>query len=258
MMYPLVMDDSWCREFFAAAIAQGRFAHAYLLLGPDPETKAHLSRWLGQKLNCVQTDGSAPCGTCQNCSWIASDQHPEVPWHLEPSGKKGIVPVETVRKLLRSLATRSHYHRLVVVPDASRDALAKASANALLKTLEEPGKRVVFLLYAPDREAVLPTVASRCQSLLVPGTPRAGDLEAAQEFASRALGCRLSDLEASRLAEDYANQLTPELLSGLAEVCLNDPRHWHRAAHVERARTRLRGFCSARPLLEELVWELRE
>jgi DNA polymerase-3 subunit delta' len=136
-------------------------AHAYLLVGPRHVGKGTLATNLAQALNC---EGPAlPCGQCRSCQRIREGKHSDVtPIGLDSRTEIGI---DDIRGLQRS-ANLPPYEgkcKVFIIDDA--EYLSTEAANALLKILEEPPPRVVWLLLAADEERLLPTVISRCQRL---------------------------------------------------------------------------------------------
>ncbi|HZI06003.1 MAG TPA: hypothetical protein VEZ71_18375, partial [Archangium sp.] len=102
---------------------------------------------------------------CESCRRIAADSHPEV-MEVQPASKTGQdITVEQVREIRMNASLRPKLgrRRIYVVPNA--EAFNETSANALLKTLEEPSDFVTLLLCAPSPSHVLPTIRSRCQSV---------------------------------------------------------------------------------------------
>ncbi len=143
--------------YLSAAVRDGAVAHAYLFVGPLGCGKKTAARALACALFCE--DGG--CGACHACLRVKRGFHPDV--HLlSPEGAATWV-VEQVRDIIRDVALAPiEAPRKVYVLDAA-DTLGASAANALLKTLEEPPSDVVMVLLASDFDAVLPTVASRCQ-----------------------------------------------------------------------------------------------
>ena len=141
----------------ASAVREGP-SHAYLLVGPQGAGKAALARAFAADL---LAEGSPdPAGTRRRCETVPSP-HPDLIW-LSPVGMSHAVA--DVRERLIQIAPLAPFeggHRVFVVEHA--EALGEESQNAMLKTLEEPQPHAHFLLLADDSEAVLPTVASRCQ-----------------------------------------------------------------------------------------------
>ena len=141
----------------AAAVREGA-SHAYLLIGPQGSGKADLARAFAADL--LATGAPDPEGTRRRCE-VSPSPHPDLIW-LTPVGMSHAV-ADVRERLIQTapLAPFEGHHRVFVVEHA--EALGEESQNAMLKTLEEPQPHAHFLLLADDSEAVLPTVASRCQ-----------------------------------------------------------------------------------------------
>ena len=148
-----------------SAIRRGSGAHAYLLVGPSGVGKAAVARQVAAVLMCPTAKG--PCGTCSHCLQLAGGLHPDVIWLQreldEHSGlRRRQYGLDAVRDFIVRLSRTSGSGRQVaVIPEA--EALGEGSANALLKTLEEPAPGVVFLLLAKNPQLLPSTVVSRCQ-----------------------------------------------------------------------------------------------
>ena len=170
-----------CEEV-AAAYAAGRLAHA-LLIHEDPGAGGlELARWIAQLVNCRER-GRAPCGRCQECQWIAGDQHPDVT-RLSPVDDSQYILIEAVRDLIADLSLTAHGQGYKVAILAPADALYMNAAQSLLKTLEEPPPRTLLLLVASQPSRLPPTIRSRCSKLRLAGpTP-----EVAAQFLEQARG----------------------------------------------------------------------
>lgn len=145
----------------------GRPHHANLLLGPRQLGKSTLARTFAQALLC--TGASPPCGDCRSCRLMAKGSHPDFRV-LAPTDKSGAVDrldgtlrVEQAAELIHDAALRPVESRYKVFLIQDFHNANDASANKLLKTLEEPPPHVVLCLTATDRSSVLPTIVSRCQ-----------------------------------------------------------------------------------------------
>src|SRR5205823_4195724 len=114
-------------------------------------------------LNCLHRSDSDACGICTACTRIARGIHPDV-LVLEP-GDTGSIKIEQVREVVDRTAYRPFEGRRRVVIVDEADTLVAAAQNALLKTLEEPPSRSVFILVTARPDALLPTVSSRCPRL---------------------------------------------------------------------------------------------
>ncbi len=145
------------REFLEQALASDGVSHATLFVGPPGSGKTDAAYALAQALLC-DDDG---CNSCDTCIRIARRTHPDVRY-LAPEGAYGYV-IAQIRELLHecTLAPIRAKRKVYILDRADR--LHGAPANAFLKTLEEPPDDVVFILLGRTREAVLPTILSRCQ-----------------------------------------------------------------------------------------------
>ena len=132
--------------------------HAWMFTGPPGSGRSSAAVAFAQALICPNQG----CGTCNECQSAATGGHPDV----EVIRTEGLsIKVEEIRELLTRVAWAPSMGgwRVVVMEDADR--LTESAANALLKAIEEPGTRTVWLLCAPTLHDVLPTIRSRCRHL---------------------------------------------------------------------------------------------
>ena len=132
--------------------------HAWVFTGPPGSGRSSAAIAFAQALICPNNG----CGTCNVCNSAKTHGHPDV----EIIRTEGLsIKVEEVRELLIRVAWAPSMGgwRVVVMEDADR--LTESAANALLKAIEEPGTRTVWLLCAPTLHDVLPTIRSRCRHL---------------------------------------------------------------------------------------------
>lgn len=145
------------REFLRASIASGRVSHAYLFTGPAGSNKTAAAYAFAQAILCKDHG----CRTCDDCRRIERRKHPDVHFYT-PEGAQGYL-IEQIREIVSgvSLAPIRAKGKVYILDRV--DLLGVSAANAFLKTLEEPVEGVTFILLGRTREAVLPTIVSRCQ-----------------------------------------------------------------------------------------------
>lgn len=143
------------------AIRQNRIAPAYLFTGPRGTGKTSSARILAKSLNCLNTNGptETPCGECEVCRTIARGTSLDT-IEIDAASNTG---VDNIRELIERVQFSPVQSRFKVYIVDEVHMLSTAAFNALLKTLEEPPDRVVFVLATTDPQRVLPTIISRCQ-----------------------------------------------------------------------------------------------
>ncbi|MEW6492947.1 MAG: DNA polymerase III subunit gamma/tau [Cyanobacteriota bacterium] len=143
------------------AIRTERIAPAYLFSGPRGTGKTSSARILAKSLNCLKQDKptASPCGQCEVCRSITSGSALDV-IEIDAASNTG---VDNIRELIEKsqFAPVQCRYKVYVIDECHM--LSVAAFNALLKTLEEPPKHVVFVLATTDPQRVLPTIISRCQ-----------------------------------------------------------------------------------------------
>jgi DNA polymerase-3 subunit delta' len=158
--------------------------HALLFRGREGTGKLDFALALAHSLLCeAPLKNGQACGTCSSCNWLEQSHHPDFRL-LSPeqdadggdeasvaasSSKKSQISISQIRELSSFLELSSHQaggHRVVLIHPA--EALNAASANALLKILEEPSPGVIFLLVSHQPQRLLPTILSRCHKIDMP------------------------------------------------------------------------------------------
>ena len=141
------------------AKAQDRVAHAYLFCGPRGTGKTTIAKIFARMLNCTSTEDNQPCGECENCKMALNGSHPDI-IEIDAASNNG---VEEVRNLIDRVkyAPMQGQYKIYIIDEVHM--MTKSAFNALLKTIEEPPKHIVFIFATTEPNKVLPTIISRCQ-----------------------------------------------------------------------------------------------
>ncbi|MBD1903074.1 DNA polymerase III subunit gamma/tau [Trichocoleus sp. DQ-A3] len=143
------------------AIRTERIAPAYLFTGSRGTGKTSSARILAKSLNCLQNSQPTeqPCGVCPVCQGIAKGSALDV-IEIDAASNTGVDNIREIIERAQYAPVQCRY-KVYVIDEVH--SLSSAAFNALLKTLEEPPKHVVFVLATTDPQRVLPTIISRCQ-----------------------------------------------------------------------------------------------
>ncbi|TKA09536.1 DNA polymerase III subunit delta' [Actinacidiphila oryziradicis] len=177
-----------------AASSASKMTHAWLFTGPPGSGRAGAARAFAASLQCVSPDralGGAPgCGFCDGCHTALIGTHADV--EIVRTDQLSI-GVKDTRNLVRraNLSPANGRWQVIVLEDADR--LTEGAGNVLLKAVEEPAPRTVWLLCAPSLEDVLPTIRSRCRHL----TLRTPPVEAVADLLVRRDGIEPAVAEAA-------------------------------------------------------------
>ncbi|WP_299464094.1 DNA polymerase III subunit delta' [uncultured Gimesia sp.] len=220
-------------EMLDRALSRSRMPHALLFAGDAGIGKKRVALHLAQCLFCLQTpaDELTCCHECNSCKQMAAGTHPDL-ISVECPPDKAILPLSLIiggddhrgREGVcyeMSLRPMSGNRRIAIIDDA--DKMNAESANALLKTLEEPTANYLMILIASEMDSILPTIRSRCQLI------RFGRLSEA-EVAELLLQQQLADSEAqaaqiARLSEGSLQIASQLLDDNLEELRVSITRH---------------------------------
>lgn len=177
--YPFLM------KYFKNGIENPKrsIAHCILFYGTDLQAQYDLALEIARLLNCTG-DKSATC-SCLNCNWIRNNQHPAVLTISKVDNKspnddsKTVISIDQARTIKNDLLVTSEYHRVLIFCDKDKDGnilglnennFQEPTANALLKTFEEPPSNTTFFFLTKDKTDMLATIISRAQCFFVPST----------------------------------------------------------------------------------------
>lgn len=203
---------------------QERLAHALLLSGSAGLGKLVFAQQFAHLLLC-KTPSERACGQCSGCRLIQANNHPDLlSIYPEETGKN--IKIDQIRAMILTLnqtAQRTGYQVVIIAP---AEALNKAAANALLKTLEEPLGKVVLLLVSHQPGILPATITSRCQQIRFTGLPDAdtwlaAQLQALNITADAKLLLKIAEyapLRALELAQNNYLTLRDQLLQHLVAI----------------------------------------
>ena len=203
-LWPRVIGQDRVKRILLAALRAGRLPHAYLFYGADGVGKDAMALELARVLHC-ERNGTAACGVCPSCERAANGTHPDIrivvplpvgknessdddplaklnetdlravqdelrekasnPYHRVSVPRATIIKINSIRDVRResTMSTFDGRRRVYIISPA--DAMGDEAANTLLKTLEEPSGDCMLILATSRRDALLPTILSRCQNV---------------------------------------------------------------------------------------------
>src|SRR6266851_3379795 len=146
-------------ETLKNAIKNDRVAHAYIFSGARGVGKTTAARILAKALNCINGPTAQPCGECDSCKEIATGSSLDV-IEIDAASNRGIDQIRELREMVRYAPAASR-SKVVILDEAHM--LTGEASNALLKTLEEPPDRVIFVMATTQPEDLVDTIRSRSQ-----------------------------------------------------------------------------------------------
>ncbi|MEY4595161.1 MAG: hypothetical protein RIQ47_1571 [Bacteroidota bacterium] len=206
MQFSDIIGQKALKERLSTAISEGRISHAQLFLGPEGSGALPMALAYAQNLLCLQSDGQDACGNCSSCLKSAKLVHPDVifsfpivtkekvskplsadfitvfreavlnnpylnyqDWMnaLEAENKQGFIPVDEARSIIQRLSLKSVEGSFRIVIMWLPEKMRTETANALLKILEEPEEKTLFILVAENDETIPVTILSRTQLVKV-------------------------------------------------------------------------------------------
>jgi DNA polymerase-3 subunit delta' len=168
-----IIGQSKAVSLLKRSLEKGKLAHAYLFVGPPSVGKMTLALTLAQALNCANSQ--PPCGECNTCQKIATGKHADVQiiglaggGNSSEARPKTEIGIDQIRDIQHSASLPPFEGNCRVYIIDGAEQMSIEASNCLLKTLEEPMDRVVFILLTTNEKLLLETIISRCQRLELP------------------------------------------------------------------------------------------
>ena len=223
MIYPW-LNDQWA--FFLKRIEQDRLAHALMIEGPAGCGKNDLATAMVAKLLCSENLPDA-CGQCRSCKLLVGGAHPDR-FDIQPEEDSEVIKVDQIRALIGSLDLTTSISERKVARIYPAESMNLSSANALLKSLEEPTGNTILILVCSEPARLPVTIRSRCQSIIVRQPDRKLVLPWLADASGRApedVGIALdaaggSPLRALRYLESPEAEAYGQVREGLATLLL--------------------------------------
>jgi DNA polymerase-3 subunit gamma/tau len=147
------------KEILSKSFEKSSVSHAYIFSGSRGTGKTTSARIFAKMLNCLSESSEKPCGICQSCRAIDTSSHLDVV-ELDAASYRGIDEIRKIRDSAAYRPVMGHY-KIYIIDEFHM--LTREAFNALLKTLEEPPEKVIFVLATTNIEKVPETILSRCQ-----------------------------------------------------------------------------------------------
>jgi DNA polymerase-3 subunit delta' len=169
-MPPFSWQRSVWDEFFRR-VENDQLPHAFLLSGQEGLGAEPLAMAMAQYILCLSPAGQMVCGKCRSCQLLASASHPDLN-SVIPADKGKQIKVDQIRDIadfVSKTAQQGGYKVVLIFP---AESMNNNAANALLKNLEEPSGKTVFILVSQNPSRLLPTIRSRCAKIVLSVPPK--------------------------------------------------------------------------------------
>lgn len=153
------VGQNYIVDVLKRSLENNKISHAYLFFGPRGTGKTSMAKLIAKLVNCENRDGVLACDDCKSCNLINSKSNPDI-IEMDAASNNGVDEIREIRNKISLLPSVSKY-KVYIIDEVHM--LSSGAFNALLKTLEEPPKHVIFILATTEFYKVPETIVSRCQ-----------------------------------------------------------------------------------------------
>ncbi len=156
-----IVGQEHIKQTLSNAITNDRLSHAYIFSGPRGTGKTSMARILAKSINCRTGKGVAPCLTCDLCTGITQGSSVDV-IEIDAASNTGVDNIRELNEKINFMPVECEY-KIYIIDEVHM--LSMGAFNALLKTLEEPPSKTIFILATTEAHKIPVTIHSRCQQL---------------------------------------------------------------------------------------------
>ncbi len=198
---PKTFDDVCGQEIVTTtlknAIQYNKLTHAYLFIGPRGTGKTSVAKIFAKTINCESTKNGVSCEKCDICKMSNNNENVDI-IEMDAASNNGVDEVREIKNHVTFMPTFSKY-KIYIIDEVHM--LSAGAFNALLKTLEEPPKHVIFILATTEPQKVPLTIISRCQCFEFKSIPN-NLIEERIKYICKEEKIKISDDAIKQIGED--------------------------------------------------------
>ena len=198
---PKTFDDVCGQEIITTtlknAIKYNKLTHAYLFIGPRGTGKTSIAKIFAKTINCESTKDGVSCEKCDICKMSNNNENVDI-IEMDAASNNGVDEVREIKTHVTFMPTFSKY-KIYIIDEVHM--LSSGAFNALLKTLEEPPKHVIFILATTEPQKVPLTIISRCQCFEFKSIPN-NLIEDRIKYICKEEKIKISDDAVKQIGED--------------------------------------------------------
>ena len=187
------------------AISNNKLTHAYLFIGPRGTGKTSIAKIFAKTINCENVKDGISCENCDICNMSNNNENVDI-IEMDAASNNGVDEIREIKNHISLMPTFSKY-KIYIIDEVHM--LSAGAFNALLKTLEEPPKHVIFILATTEIQKVPLTIISRCQNFEFKSIPKTLMTEKIKSIC---------DSEKIKITDEAINQICIDSAGGLRDA----------------------------------------